>query len=249
MYNETIFRPLNSHYPQSKKTFNFTQEGLNRALSAKAGPCTGLTDYGLYFAEFQTKCLYSGNKRRESFYFRQATINDNPPDDPVSAADTVYAHASTNQLRRNCILLGNNSHNLGLGEGGGGVGGGGGDGTTQDSDRTPKRARRGACNTNDDTCPAIEITPGRAVDAEETVTADVGVAVLPLFWDSPEASKLFGFSFRNGYNVYKGLTNIIQLLSHAQQSHDGYRRFVANVDRAPLTPTQIFFLESQCLYL
>jgi hypothetical protein len=46
-------------------------------------------------------------KRRVSFYFRQATINNNPPDDPVSAADIVDAHdASTNQLQRNCIRHG-----------------------------------------------------------------------------------------------------------------------------------------------
>ncbi len=132
---------------------------------------------------------------------------------------------------------------------GGGEGGGGGDGTstTQDYDRTPKQARE-ANNTNDDSAPTIVITPGRAVDGDETATADVGAAVLPLFSDSPEAAKLFGFSFRNGDNVYKGLTDIVQLLSHAQQSHDGYRWFVANVDCAPLTPTQIFCLRSQCLY-
>ncbi len=89
-----------------KKTFNFTCEGLNRALSAKAGPCTGQYDYSLYYAKFQTECPYSGDKRRVSFYFRQATINGNPSDDPVSAADIVDAHASTNQLHRNCIRLG-----------------------------------------------------------------------------------------------------------------------------------------------
>ncbi len=215
MCDETVFRLLNSHYPWLKKTFNFTWEGLNRTLSAKAGPCTGQNEYGLYFVKFQTECPYSGNKRRVSFYFRQATINDNPPDDPVSAADIVDAHASTNQLQRNCIRLSNANHNLGLGEGGGGGGGGGGDGTTQDSDRTPERARRGAHNTNDDSVPAIEIAPGKAVDADKTATADVGVAVLSLFWDSPEAAKLFGFSFQNGDNVYKGLTDIVQLLSHA----------------------------------
>ena len=56
-------------------------------------------DYGLYVAKFSTECPYSGDKRRVSFYFRQATINDNPPNDLVSAADIVDAHDSTNQLR------------------------------------------------------------------------------------------------------------------------------------------------------
>jgi hypothetical protein len=67
MCDETIFRLFNSHYPRLKKTFNFTHEGLNRALSAKAGPCTGQNDYGLYYAKFQTECPYSGDKRRVSF--------------------------------------------------------------------------------------------------------------------------------------------------------------------------------------
>jgi len=96
MCDETIFRLLNAHFPQLKKTFTFTREGLNRALYAKAGPCTGKNDYGLYVAKFSIECPYSGDKRRVSFYFRQATINNNPPDDPISAADIVDAHASTN---------------------------------------------------------------------------------------------------------------------------------------------------------
>ncbi len=69
--------------------------------------------------------------------------------------------------------------------------GGGGDGTTQDSDRTPKRARK-ANNTNDHSAPTIVITPGRAVDGDDTATADVGATGLPLFWDSPEAQSFLG---------------------------------------------------------
>jgi hypothetical protein len=43
--DETWFsRLLNVHYPHLKNTFNFTREGLNRALSAKAGPFTGPND-------------------------------------------------------------------------------------------------------------------------------------------------------------------------------------------------------------
>jgi hypothetical protein len=77
----------------------------------------------------------------------------------------------------------------------------GGNGTTtQDSDgtRTLKTKRaRGADNMSDDSAPPIEITPGRApCGGEEMGTADVGVGV-PLFWDSPEAAKLFGFSYQN----------------------------------------------------
>jgi hypothetical protein len=82
MCDETIFWILNIHYPQLKNTFNSTHEGLNRALSSKAGSFTGQNDYGVYVAKFSTECPYSGDKRRVSNYFRQ-TLNDKPPDDPV----------------------------------------------------------------------------------------------------------------------------------------------------------------------
>ena len=80
------------------------------------------------------------------------------------------------------------------------------------------------------------------------VGSNVGSS-LPLYWDSPEAAKLFGFSYQDGDDVHKGVQDIITLLTRAQQSHDGYKHFVANIDQAPLTPIQIFRLKSQCLYL
>jgi hypothetical protein len=61
---ETLFKLLNAHYPHLKKAFNFTREGLNWTLSAKAGPFTGPNEFGLFLAKFQTECPYSGDKRR-----------------------------------------------------------------------------------------------------------------------------------------------------------------------------------------
>jgi hypothetical protein len=87
-----------------------------------------------------------------------------------------------------------------------------------------------------------------AADREEDADGD-GMPVPPLFWDSPEAAKLFGFSYKNGDDVYKGVQDIVTFLSRAQQSHHGYKSFVAHIDCAPLTDTQIFRLRSQCLYL
>jgi hypothetical protein len=218
-----------------KKTFNFTREGLNRALSAKAGPCTGQNDYGLYVAKFSTECPYSGDKRRVSFYFRQATINDNPPDDPVSAADIVDSHASTNQLQRNCIRLGRSIKDRDLAT------------TGVEGDQapagtinhiTPKRK----VHTNDHDCAAATaITPGnddgRVPEVGCLVGSDVGEvgcqvgspvgsnvgSSVPSYWDSPKATKLFGFSDKNGDDVYMGLQEIVELLSYTQQSHDGYK--------------------------
>jgi hypothetical protein len=126
--------------------------------------------------------------------------------------------------------------------------GGGGDGTTQDSDRTPKRARK-ANNTNDDSAPTIVITPGRAVDGDDAVTADVGATGLPLSWDSPEAAKLFGFSYNNGDDVYGRLKDRIHLLSEVQRSEDGYKRFVIDIEKKPLSTKQIFLFRKKCMYL
>ena len=80
------------------------------------------------------------------------------------------------------------------------------------------------------------------------VGSNVGSS-LPLYWDSPEAAKLFGFSYKNGDDVYTGLQQIIELLSYTQQSHDGYKHVVAHVECKPLTPKQIFHIQNQCLYL
>lgn len=128
MCDETIFRLLNSHFPHLKNTFTFTRTGLNRALSSKAGLCTGRNLHGLYVAEFQTECPYFGKKREVSYYFRQATTDTQPPDDPQCVLDVVdkYASSKSNQLRRNSIRLGSNMPHVGL-ESGGGEGGGGGE--------------------------------------------------------------------------------------------------------------------------
>jgi hypothetical protein len=164
--------------------------------------------------------------------------------------------SKSNQLQRDCIRLG----------------GGGGDppsdGSTPERTTvdhiTPKRKVR----TNDhDGAAANAITPGNddgqvpevgclvgsdvckvGFQVGSPVGSNVG-SLIPSYWDSPEAAKLFGFSYQNGDNVYNGVQDIVTLLSRAQQMHDGYKGLVANIDRAPLTPIQIFRLKNQCLYL
>ena len=153
---------------------------------------------------------------------------------------SIMPQSAKNGIKGN-LNDGNENNASGSGEGGGEEEGGGSE---------EEGGQTGDVTLSNSAPAPIEITPERTPCGSKetwTGTADVALGVeVPLFWDSPEAAKLFGFSFQNGDNVYKGLTNIVQLLSHAQQSHDGYRRFVANVDRAPLTPTQIFHLRSQC---
>jgi hypothetical protein len=154
--------------------------------------------------------------------------------------------------------------------GGGGGGGGGGDGERGGGmARTPGRARGAKSKLAPN---ANEIAPTRGAGAASAITPgnddgqvnDVGGKVgcqlgsvvgfnfgssLPLYWDSPEAAKLFGFSYQDGDDVHKGVEDIVTSLTRVQQSHDGYKHFVANNYRAPLTPIQIFRLKSQCLYL
>ena len=43
------------------------------------------------------------------------------------------------------------------------------------------------------------------------VGSNVGSS-LPSYWDSPEAAKLFGFSYKNGDDVYLGLQQIVESL-------------------------------------
>jgi hypothetical protein len=66
---------------------------------------------------------------------------------------------------------------------------------------------------------------------------------LPLYWDSPEAAKLFGFSYQDGDDVHKGVQDIITSLTRAQQSHDGYKHFVANIDQAEALITTKYHAE------
>ena len=89
MCDETIFRILNLHYPHLKNAFNFTRAGLNRVLSAKAGPCTRQNPHAIYIAQFKTDCPYSGDRRKVFYYFRQDTNNNEPPDDPQCVLDVV----------------------------------------------------------------------------------------------------------------------------------------------------------------
>jgi hypothetical protein len=102
--DETWFRLLNAHYPHLKNTFNFTREGLNRALSAKAGPFTGPNEFSLFLAKFQTECPYSSERRRVSYFYRQ--VNGKHPADPVLSLDITDELSKSNSLQRDCMRLG-----------------------------------------------------------------------------------------------------------------------------------------------
>ena len=95
--DETWFRLLNAHYPHLR-------EGLNRALSAKAGPFTGPNEFGIFSVKFRTECLYSGERRRVSYFYKQ--VNGKPPADPASPLDVTDELSKSNLLQRDCMRLG-----------------------------------------------------------------------------------------------------------------------------------------------
>jgi hypothetical protein len=90
--------------PTTPSQRRHSTELLNGTLSAKAGPCNGPNEFGLFVAKIYLECPYSGEKRRVSYYFRK--VNGRSPADPVSASNIVDVHGRTNQLWRDCIQLG-----------------------------------------------------------------------------------------------------------------------------------------------
>ena len=82
----------------------------------------------------------------------------------------------------------------------------------------------------------------------EVCSSDVDSNV-SIYWESPEAAKPFGFSYKNGDNVYKRLKDRIHLLSEVQRSEDKYTRFITDIEKKPLTTKQIFLFRKKCMYL
>ncbi len=191
-----------------KNTFNFTREGLNRALSAKAGPFTGHNQFSLFYGKFYTECPYSSDKRRVSYFYRQ--VNGKPPADPVSSLDITDELSKSNSLQRDCIQLGR----------------GGGDPPLDDQTGIgrgdPPRTDGNTLEREGGDPPLDGNTPQRTHsnqknDLGEVITPcrdqpDAGLDDLPIYWESPEAAKLFGFDYKNGDDVFDGLTARVKYL-------------------------------------
>ncbi len=175
-----------------KKTFTFTRVGLTRALSAKAGQFTGPNQLGLFLAKFTTECPYSDERRRVSYFYRQ--VNGKPPADPISPLDITDEVSKSNQLQRDCIRLGRGGGDPPLDDQTG-IGGG-------DLPSDGNTLERGGGDT-----PLDGNTPERTHSNQNN---DLGVVItpcnLPIYWESPEAAKLFGFDYKNGDDVFDGLT-------------------------------------------
>ncbi len=70
---------------------------------------------------------------------------------------------------------------------------------------------------------------------------DAGLDDLPIYWESPEAAKLFGFDYKDGEgdDVFDGLTSRVKILTEVLRSADGYKHIVSHSEEN-LLPEQIF---------
>ena len=67
-----------------------------------------------------------------------------------------------------------------------------------------------------------------------------------VYWDSPEAAKLFGFN--EGEDVYSKLEERVTLLKGALQKPDGYKSILQHSEET-LTADQVFKIRNKCVFL
>ncbi len=77
---------------------------------------------------------------------------------------------------------------------------------------------------------------------------DADLDDLPIYWESPEAAKLFGFDHKNGDDVFDGLTARVKILTKVLRSSDAYKRVVSHSEEN-LLPEQNFHIRNKCLFL
>jgi hypothetical protein len=77
---------------------------------------------------------------------------------------------------------------------------------------------------------------------------DAGLDNLPIYWESPEAAKLFGFDYKNRDDVFDGLTARVKILTKVLRFSDAYKCVVSHSEKN-LLPKQIFHIRNKCLFL
>ncbi len=70
----------------------------------------------------------------------------------------------------------------------------------------------------------------------------------PIYWDSLEAAKLFGFNYSNRDDVFDGLKVRVKILTEVLRSSDAYKRIVSHSEEN-LLHEQIFHIRNKCLFL
>ena len=74
----------------------------------------------------------------------------------------------------------------------------------------------------------------------------VALSNKPVYWDSPEAAKLFGFNEEE--DVYNKLGERDTLLKGAIQKPDGYKTILQHCNEA-LNADQVFKIRNKCVFL
>ena len=74
----------------------------------------------------------------------------------------------------------------------------------------------------------------------------VALSNKPVYWDSTEAAKLFGFN--KGEDMYNKLGERVTLLKGAIQKPDGYKTILHHCNKA-LDADQVFKIRNKCVFL
>ena len=70
----------------------------------------------------------------------------------------------------------------------------------------------------------------------------------PVYWDLPEAAKLFGFNYDEGCNVYNGLVDRCELSRGVLRRPKGFKSIIQHSDEQ-LPENQVFQIRNKCVFL
>ena len=91
--------------------------------------------------------------------------------------------------------------------------------------------------------PIAVVTPHRIIQRGDV---SLGNSNKPVYWDSPEAAKLFGFN--KGEDVCSKLGERVTLLKRALEKPDGYKSILQRSEDT-LNADQVFKIRNKCVFL
>jgi len=182
---------------------------------------------------FQMLCLYEVKKRKVFFYCRQ--VAGKPPASPSGPHDCEDVHIRVGPIR---LSTAEREESLPLH-----------DLQQLQSKSTARRDNHNVGNNGN----VWDDDKGHRVDSERNVIGGDGAAMhddgqkaknKPVYWDSPEAAKLFGFNYDEGCNVYNGLVDRCKLLRWVLRRPKGYKSIIQHSNE-PLSENQVFQIRNK----
>ena len=199
MCDETWVRVISLRYPDVINSISFSREVFNRAISGYAAQCGSPNELGIFMHQFWMLCPYdSGKRRRVSYFYRQ--VAGKPPAAPSGPHDcndehvrprplslSTAEHEMTPPLRivQQSVMPQSTNHRIkgnpndGNDNKASGSGGGGGEEEGGGSEEEVG-GNLGAI---------AVVSPHRMIQRGGVTHINKSV-----YWDSPEAAKLFGFN-------------------------------------------------------